>query len=211
MGGTRREWPRPFRPFSRIASLAITLVARDWLFPPGGPRTHATCAGMPPRMAEPVRGFEALRVEGFEVQSLDEQEEPYRMWQPGQGKRFRGGGGVSTCTCRAVAIGCKTGWYLTIRSCPASRGPPAVPHGLGGWGRRGPSWNVLGWRGGDRQTEGPMGAREMHCAPAWADGGCADMNARLLEDWRTDCMHGQSATARIYGSNTCTICAYCTK
>jgi hypothetical protein len=48
-----------------------------------------------------------------------------------------------------------------------------------------------------------MGAREMHCAPAWADGGCADLNARLLEDWRTDCMHGQSATARIYGSNMC--------
>jgi len=51
----------PFPAFSRIASLAITLVERDWVFAPGGPRTHATCAGMPPRMAEPVRGFEASR------------------------------------------------------------------------------------------------------------------------------------------------------
>jgi hypothetical protein len=160
MGGTRREWPRPFRPFSRIASLAITLVARDWLFPPGGPRTHATCAGMPPRMAEPVRGFEALRVEGFEVQSLDEQEEPYRMWQPGQGKRFRGGGGGSTCTCRAVAIGCKTGWYLTIRSRPCVPRAASCPTRPG---RLGASWAFLErpglawWRSADGGPNGGAG------------------------------------------------------
>jgi hypothetical protein len=99
---------------------------------------------------------------------------------------------------------------LTLRA--SSRGPPAVPHGLGGWGLPWPSWNFLAWCGGDRQTGGPMGPREMHFVPAWATG---VRRPELPTPGRLEDLHTvlyskymasqQQATARIYASNMCAL------
>jgi hypothetical protein len=82
------------------------ICGKGLALPPGGPRDHATCAGMPPRMAEPVSRLRDPEGRNSKFTLVDEQEEPFRIWQRGQGKRFRGGfggwEGGSTCTCPAV-------------------------------------------------------------------------------------------------------------